>query len=352
MVFLCTFEVLKADAFYLDSQSNNGTLRFEIDNDVAWGDDSGFTNGWSIQYHTVRYAGWENAKTPGLIKSIGVHFPTLNDNESIVRNGHGIGQNMITPGDIESEHPLEGDLPYAGTLTYSLNWQSFDRKSARNLQISLGVLGDASLAEPFQTVFHRDLGLGETPQGWDTQRKTEPLLNLGYQYAKCIANIGQHTNDWAGQLTLAPSASLGNLFTAVELILSLRFGWNMLEGFNAYPAPPGRGFFQSSYLPKPPSASPHGVEMIVGARWTGLIYSVIYDGSLITDDDRSVERNGYYFSTGIGVAYHYYGFFSIRATLQKSTDLLDEDALPTPLNDRDKTQPDPSFGSLMVDFHF
>jgi len=343
---------LFAGEFYLDSARNTGTLRFEINNDVVWDDDSGFTNGWSFQYHTVRYDAWDNADTLGLVKWVGKHFPTLDDNDSIVRNSHGIGQNMFTPGDIEAEIPQEGDLPYAGTLTYSLSWQSFNRNTARNLQVSVGVLGEESFADEFQKSVHNDLGLGANPRGWDTQRETEPILNVGYQYAFCLANVGAYQNGWAGQLTLAPSASLGNLFTAMELVTAFRFGWNMPEGFSTYPAPPGRGFFQSSNLPKPSSASPHAFEIIIGVRGTGLLYSVIYDSSFITNDDRDVERNNYYFSAGAGIVYHYYDFLSIRATLQKSTDLLDEDSLPPSLSERNKTDPDPSFGSLVVDFHF
>jgi lipid A 3-O-deacylase len=352
LLILLLCDELLAGEFYLDSPRNEGILRVEIDNDVVWGADSGFTNGWSIQYHTVSYREWDNAETLGFVKWVGKHFPTLDDKDSIVRNSHGIGQNMITPGDIEAEVPQEGDLPYAGTLTYSLSWQSFNRKKASNLQLTVGVLGEKSLAAQFQKFAHNNLELGTNPEGWDTQRDAEPILNIGYQYAWCLANLGEYQNDWAGQLTLAPSASLGNLFTAVDLIAAFRFGWNMPEGFDTYPAPPGRGFFQSSYLPKPSSASPHAFEIIMGARGTGLLYSVIYDGSFITDDDREVKRNGYYFSAGIGIVYHYYDFLSIRATVEKSTNLLDEDSLPIPPPDRNKTNADVSFGSLIVDFCF
>jgi hypothetical protein len=345
-------DTLFADEFYLDSPRNKGLLRIEIDNDLVWGADRGFTNGTSIQYHTVSYGGWDKAETLGLVKWIGKHFPTLDDSDSIVRNSHGIGQNIITPSDLEAEIPQEGDLPYAGTLTYSLSWQSFNRKKASNLQVSVGVLGEESFAGQSQDFVHNDLARGADPQGWDTQRDTEPILNVGYQYAWCLANLGEYQNDWSGQLTLTPSASLGNLFTAVELIAAFRFGWNIPEGLNTYPAPPGRGFFQSSYLPKPSYASPHGIEIIIGARGTGLLYSVIFDGSFITDDDRDVARNGYYFSAGLGLAYHYYDFLSIRATVQKTTDLLHEDSLPTPPSGSDKTKADSSFGSLIVDIRF
>src|SRR6056297_1271225 len=79
---------LFAEEFYLDSARNTGTLRFEINNDFVWDDDSGFTNGRSFQYHTVRYDTWDKADTLGLVQWVGKHFPTLDDNDSIVRNSH------------------------------------------------------------------------------------------------------------------------------------------------------------------------------------------------------------------------------------------------------------------------
>jgi len=196
------------------------------------------------------------------------------------------------------------------------------------------------------------MGLGDDPKGWDGQRDTEPILNIGYQYAWRLAHLGDYNNGFAGQLTVAPSASLGNLFTAAELILALRFGWNILEGFSTYPAPPGRGLFQASYLPKPASASPHGIEVILGVRGTGLAYSVIYDGSILTGDDRDVDRNNFLFSGGVGLNYHYYDVLSIRATLEKSTNLLKEDSIPDPPPGRVKTKGDVSYGSLIIGFHF
>lgn len=339
-----------AENYYLDGPRNNATLRFEIDNDIIWDEDSNFTNGWSFQYHTVRYDSWEETKMPGFIKWVGKHFPTLDDDNSIVRNSHGFGQNMITPRNLNVKTPQEGELPYAGTLTYTLNWQSFNRQMARNFQVSIGILGPESFAEKFQKFVHKDLGLGDDPQGWNNQRDTEPIVNIGYEHPWRMAYMGNYNNDWAGQLTLSPSVSLGNLFTAVEVGLALRFGWNILEGFNTYPAPPGRGFFQASHLSKPSSASPHGFEVVFGARGCGLIYSVIYDGSLITDDDRAVDRNDFILTGGLGIFYHYYDLFSIRFTLQKSTDLLNEDYVPVNSPGGEKTNADVSFGSFSIDF--
>jgi len=54
--------------FNLDSFYNKGVLRFEMENDFIYSTDSNFTNGVSLQYHTKRYAGWEESRSPGFIK--------------------------------------------------------------------------------------------------------------------------------------------------------------------------------------------------------------------------------------------------------------------------------------------
>ena len=54
---------------------------------------------------------------------------------------------MITPEDITNPNPPLGELPYAGTLTYTLNWQRFNHKNASNFLFTVGVLGEESLAE-------------------------------------------------------------------------------------------------------------------------------------------------------------------------------------------------------------
>jgi hypothetical protein len=336
---------------FLDSPCNDGLVRFEINNDAVWDRDSNFTNGWSLQYHTVRYDDWARSKAPAMFKWVGSHFPTLDNDDGIVRYGHGIGQNMLTPGDLSNPDPPEGDLPYAGTLTYTLNWQNFNRRLARIFQVNIGILGKESFADCVQTFVHEDLLGMEEPLGWDTQRKTEPIVNLAYSHPWRLAHMGRYNDGWAGQLAMDPSIHLGNLFTAAEFGIAIRFGWNIQEGFSAYPAPPGRGIFQSSHLPKPPTASPHGFEFIMGARACGLLYTVVYDGSFITSDDRSVARETLIFAGGFGINYHYYKRLSIRLSLLFNSAFLDEESLPEPLPGQDRTSTDNSYGTLVIDVH-
>lgn len=343
---------LFAEDFYLDGPYNTATLRVEIDNDIVWDSDSNFSNGWSIQYHTICYDSWEDADVPIFVKWVGNHFPGLNDNDSIVRNGHGFGQNMITSGDITLETPQEGDLPYAGSLTYSLSWQSFNRKSVRNLQLTAGILGKEALAGDIQKFIHNDLFMGDDPRGWSTQRKTEPVFNIGYQYGYRMVQLGTYTNDWGGQIDIGSRVSLGNIDTSAEVAVAFQFGWNVREGFETLPSPPGVGIFQASHIPKPAFASPHSVELLLGVSGKGVLYSSVYDGSLITSDDRDVEREVFLASGLFGLNYHYHKRFSVSVQFQATTDLIKDETIPEPPPGKEKTRGDLSFGALIVDVYF
>jgi lipid A 3-O-deacylase len=352
ITLICWSGSLFAEDFYLDSPYNSAILRYEIDNDAVWDRDSGFSNGWSLQYHTPSYDSWDNTQQFGFIKWIGNHFPTLGDEGSIVRSSHSIGQNMVTPGDIGAEYPPPGDLPYAGTLTYSLTWQRFNRKTASIFQISLGVLGEAALAGQTQIFVHDSIDATD-PQGWDTQRDSEPILNIGYKYSFALVDIGQATDSWSGRFEMSPAASVGNLVTAADLGLIFRIGWNRLEGFTGTPAPPGRGFFQAAYIPKPKNASPHSIELVAGVRGTALLYSVLYDGSFLTSDERDVGREDCYLAVGSGLIYHYHKLFSVSVFFQGSTDIIKEESLPQPAtSDDDTTAKDADFGALIIDYYF
>jgi lipid A 3-O-deacylase len=353
LMLACFSNNVLADDFHLDSPRNKGgTWRFELDNDVFLGTDSNFSNGWSIQYHTVRYSSWEDSRAYDWVKWVGQHFPTLGDEGSIVRYAHGIGQNLITPGDISNPNPPPGDLPYAGTLHYNLGWQRFNPETASIFQLNIGVLGKEAFGEEVQKFVHDDLDIADTPMGWDTQRDTELILNLGYSHIWRVLQFGEYDNAWGGQVTTGVGFHLGNLVTGGDVGFALRFGWNIPEGFNSFPAPPGRGFFSNLTLAKPASASPHSVEFILAARATGFAYSVLYDGSKMTDDERDIEREDFVFGGLFGLNYHHYEMLSLRLALLVTTDLLDEDALPPALSGTAQTSSDNSYGTIMIDFYF
>jgi lipid A 3-O-deacylase len=249
---LLVVECLAGDEkFFLDSPTNKGAFRLEIDNDIIWNRDSNFTNGWSIQYHTVRYESWEETVAPEFCKWIGKHVPTLGDQDSIVRFGQGIGQIMITPEDITNPDPPVGDLPYAGTLTYTLNWQSFNRQTARNFQITAGLLGEESYAGDVQEFLHSVWGWGEDPArvAHPARYRTDCESGLPTSFPSCPK--GTYTNDWAGHIFFGPTAVLGNLMTSIEAGIGFRVGWNMQEGSIRFRQRRVSAFFRQLTSPNP-----------------------------------------------------------------------------------------------------
>ena len=327
-------------------------MRLELNNDLFFADDSQFSNGFSLQYHGLCYDTWGESRAPAWVKWVGEHFPTLNDGDTVVRYGQGVGQNLVTPADIQAEVPLEGDIPYAATLTYSLGWQSFNDAKASVFQATVGVMGEEALGKQVQKFVHNDLGAGDDPKGWATQRDSEPILNLSYEHLRSLVRFGETDGGWAGRLEAGPAVHVGNLLTAVEAGGLFRWGWNIPKGFAAAPAPPGRGLFKAINLPKPESVSPHAWEVVLGARASGMLYSVLYDGSFITDDDRDVERKACIFSGGIGFNYYHYDRFTVRLLFLMNSDVIDEDSIPDPGPGIEKTDPATSYGSIMLEFPF
>lgn len=336
----------------LADDPDKSMLRFEMDNDLVFSKDSQFSNGFSLQWFTPSAEGWDALSAPGFAKSVGAWLPGMNPADSFVRFGHGIGQNIITPGDITAETPLEGDLPYAGTLTYSMSWMRFNERAARSMQVTLGILGEEAFAGEVQRFVHRDLGAGETPRGWNSQRETEPILNLAWDSSRRLAHFGAFDNAWAGQLEITPALSLGNLATGAEVESIFRFGWNIPRGFASRPAPPGRGIFNDFSLPKPPETSAHGFEIDFRVRVSGMLYSVLYDGSLITRDDRDVEREDWVYVLGWGVSYYFHDRFAVRLLFTTGSDLLKDSSIPDPGKGRTQTEADNSFGSLVFEYRY
>jgi hypothetical protein len=71
--------------------------------------------------------------------------------------------------------------------------------------------------------------------------------------------------------------------------------------------------------------------MFLGVNSTGMIYSVAYDGSAITYDNREVERENYFISGLLGFSYRYHDFFSVGPYFQASTDLIKGKSIPDPV---------------------
>ena len=126
---------------------------------------------------------------------------------------------MFTPDDLRTPTPPEGDHPYAGYTYIGYS----NKNGNRTYEYRIGAVGNASGADELQTFVHRDLGLGTTPQGWDTQEKSAEAFDFIYSHKNTLA-IDSPFGVTEGEFVYG--ARLGNIMLSafLEQTLSKRFG--------------------------------------------------------------------------------------------------------------------------------
>jgi hypothetical protein len=99
-------------------------------------------------------------------------------------------QEIYTPVDTQIYNPNPDDRPYAGDLALHATLIQ-DQPNGRNLlQVSIGVVGPASLGQSVQNGFHHIIG--DTPnKGWHYQLRNEPTLDFlgGHVWRTDLANF-------------------------------------------------------------------------------------------------------------------------------------------------------------------
>jgi lipid A 3-O-deacylase len=156
-----------------------------------------------------------------------------------VNTGYAVGQSMYTPELISIPTPQPNDRPWAGLLWVSriaritqvqpsLKAQRQDR-----IEVSLGVVGPASLAGDTQTWWHTKVVHAPRPRGWHDQLRNEPVLQLRYDTAL------RWPRKEGGRADIIPRlrANVGNALTSLEADLTLRIGYN-LSGFGVHTVGP------------------------------------------------------------------------------------------------------------------
>src|SRR6185436_751018 len=124
------------------------------------------------------------------------------------------------------------------------SWSAYDNRRMAALQFLVGCMGPCSGAESVQKFIHEDLGLGQTPEGWDNQLSTQVLANVNYEYRyKVFADEpGEYApGRFAQDFSVGSQVGLGNLATFIWGQFEYRFGWGVPMGFTKAPDPLGVG---------------------------------------------------------------------------------------------------------------
>lgn len=214
-----------------------GVWNLLIENDLFYGSDRNYTSGVALAWVT------DPKPPPDWAVRIARSVPWFPDIGEI-RHGYIVGQNMYTPRDITLREPPPDDRPYAGWVYATIGLGVESAGQTDQFAFTLGAVGPASLAKQSQTAIHAITGSPD-PQGWETQLRNEPGIELAYQRRwRDVA-----TGKLAGlELDFTPHAggALGNVYTYVNAGFTVRYGKRLaadLGPFRIRPSPPGSGFF-------------------------------------------------------------------------------------------------------------
>jgi lipid A 3-O-deacylase len=272
--------------------SETGTLNLVVENDSLAGRDQDYTSGIQIS--------WTSGpdETPSWAVDTAHWLPLFAD-DGDVRINYGIGQNIYTPRDISLENPPANDRPYAGWLYGSIGLMDETETRLDQLQLQIGMVGPASLADKAQTWVHGIIN-STKPRGWDHQINNEPGIVLTYlrSWRAFVAD-----DIWGLSFDATPhlGGAVGNVFTYANGGATFRFGWNMPDDYGPpriEPAVPVSGFFEPQ--------GDFGFYIFAVLDGRVVARNIFLDGNTF-QDSRSVDKNILVGEAQVGIA------FTIRA---------------------------------------
>ena len=267
-----------------ETTPNEQSLTFVYENDVFNGNDNGYTDG-------VRFA-WTSPENDlplpvdlavdNLIGPAAEWFP-LFPSDGRRRITYAFGQSMFTPEHIEARALIPNDRPYAGWLYGSAGIISDTGAAYDNLELTIGIVGPASLAEPMQKFVHKHITNSPTPKGWDNQLGNEPGVVLSYEH-KWRKLYESTALGFGVDFVPHVSASLGNVFTLAAAGGTIRFGQNLPDSYGTprvRPSIGGSDYFSSDH--------DFGWYFFAGAEGRAVARNIFLDGNTFTDS-HSVDK--------------------------------------------------------------
>jgi lipid A 3-O-deacylase len=276
-------------------ETEQGTVRFQIANDVLTGSDDYFSNGWIVSWHSRPEARWSGLLPDGLAPLVEI-LPGLGTGASGKRVSFAVSQLIFTPGDIKNPDSIPEDVPYSGALLGAACFSAQDPDRMTAWQVTAGMLGPVSLAEETQQFTH-EVVHAPRPAGWEHQLKDEFILNLHAQHKFKFARLAI-SDEWGFDVGGVASAALGSLATQVDAGFEIRAGWKMPPGFD--PDPVGRKVITHGYARDAVERdfSAHAFGSAAARGWARFIF---LDGNTWKDSP-SVERNTWTLVLGGGVS--------------------------------------------------
>lgn len=227
---------------------------------------------------------------------------------------------MFTPKDRLATAVIQGDRPYAGYLYATFGYHTRDATQLDTIEVSLGVVGPASLAQESQDFIHKLRGIPRF-KGWDNQLRNEPVLQMLYEH-KDKLELGPVAPDWRApdwlQAQWLPrhdlithfGTNLGNAQVYANAGFEYRIGLGLPDDFGSAALRPGGD--NSAPGRNDPRRTQNGPEPLkqgslhlftaLDARW--VLHDIFLDGNTFRDS-HSVDKRPIVgdLAVGLGLIY-------------------------------------------------
>ena len=265
----------------------------QFSNDLFGGSDAHFTHGTRLSALSP------DGHVPGFIERAGKWLPLFPE-DSNLRVTYSLGQEMFTPEHIEERELIEDDRPYAGWLYGGIGLISENGDRLDNLELNVGVVGPASLADKTQIEYHKLIDV-DVPEGWDNQLENEPGVVLYYErkwrnlWQLELGDVAMF-NNLGVDLTPHLGGALGNVFTYGAGGLTLRLGEDLPNDYGPprlRPALPGSDYFRPTDW--------FGWYLFAGAEGRIVARNIFLDGNTF-EDSHSVDKRPLVLDLQAGIA--------------------------------------------------
>ena len=271
-------------------KDDKGIWTAALENDYFAGEDNGYTNGVRFSYISPE------SDIPWWIEEAAYRVPFF-AKEGHKRYSFSVGQAMFSPDDLTREDLIEDDRPYAGFLYGSVGLLTDTGYRLDNLQLTLGIVGESSLADHTQDYWHQ-LGGFVDPQGWDNQLKDELGVIVTYE-RKWRAMYEFSPFGMAVDISPFLGGSLGNVHTNLSTGATFRLGYDLPSDYGPpliQPSITGSDFFVPSH---------HiGWYVFAGFEGRAVARNIFLDGNSFKNS-HSVDKKNFIggFQTGIAFTY-------------------------------------------------
>lgn len=265
----------------------------QFSNDLFGGSDAHFTHG-------TRFSALSpDNHVPDVIERAAEWLPLFPEDGNL-RVTYSLGQEIYTPERIEERALIEDDRPYAGWLYGGIGLVSENGDRLDNLELNIGVVGPASLADKTQIEYHKLINV-TVPEGWENQLENEPGVVLYYE--RKWRNVWDMEfgdlamlNNLGVDLTPHLGGALGNVYTYGAGGVTLRLGADLPADYGPpriRPALPGSDYFRPSDW--------FGWYLFAGAEARLMARNIFLDGNTFKDS-HSVDKRPLVVDLQAGIA--------------------------------------------------